>query len=484
MKRAIFQRFILIVSLALILCGSIFSAAISRIILERTEENMLYTVKITDHSLDYEGNLKEQVDKLRLIEGNEKTRFTVINMDGKVIADSEIADSSVMKNHIDRKEVKEALAKGLGFATRKSETLKIPMLYVAIISKNHQYIIRMAIPFSGVEQYAGLLIPAIFISIGVSLLVSVFIANRFAVSVTKPLNEIAAELNKLSQDKPDFQFKNYKYDEMNVIADTTMKMSRSVKESMDRIEFERMVRQEFFSNASHELKTPLTSVRGYLELLENNIVADENMKKDFLARIKKETINMTSLINDILMISRLETKEAEVTLSDVRLAPLVKEVCTSLEPLAQEYQVTVTTNCRPLMMYANTQQLRELFNNLIINAIKYNKPGGSVCVTVTAEQNEIIITVEDTGVGIPENAKVRIFERFYRVDKGRSKKVGGTGLGLSIVKHIVNYYNGTIEVSSKVGEGTTFTVRLPKHSELLPDNKVIREDREDGHSHI
>ena len=282
------------------------------------------------------------------------------------------------------------------------------------------------------------------------------------------MKEIAEELNKLSQEKPDFQFKKYDYEEMNVIADTTMKMSRAVKESMDRIEFERMVRQEFFSNASHELKTPLTSVRGYLELLENNLVADEKSKRDFLSRIKRETANMTSLINDILMISRLETKEAEVTLSDVRLAPLVKEVCASLEPLAKEYQVSLEINCRPLMIYANTQQMRELFNNLIINAIKYNRPMGKVWVTVSSEQSDIIITVKDTGVGVPEDAKQRIFERFYRVDKGRSKKVGGTGLGLSIVKHIVNYYGGSVEVESKVMEGSKFTVRLPKAPSKKP----------------
>ncbi len=467
MKRAIFQRFILIVSLALVLSGSIFSVAISRIILDRTEENMVYTVKITDHGLDYKGDLKAQIDALKQVEGNDRTRFTVIDLSGKVIADSEVEDSITMENHDDREEVKEALKNGLGYAMRKSETLRQPMLYVASISENKEFVIRMAIPFSGVEQYAGLLIPATIISIGITLIISIFIANSFASSVAKPLNEIAGELDKLSQDKPEFHFKKYKYNEMNVIADATMKMSQSVKESIEQIEFERMVRQEFFSNVSHELKTPLTSVRGYLELLENNMVADERMKKDFLARIKKETINMTSLINDILMISRLETKEAEVALSDVRLAPLVKEVCTSLEPLAQEYQVSISTNCRPLMMYANTQQLRELLSNLIMNAIKYNKLEGKVEVTVTSEQNEIVIMVEDTGVGIPEDAKVRIFERFYRVDKGRSKKVGGTGLGLSIVKHIVNYYNGSIEVQSKIGEGTRFTVRLPKHSDQL-----------------
>ncbi len=462
MKKAIFQRFIMIVSLALVLCGSIFGVAISWIIIARTEENMLYTVRIMDHGLEYDENLKSQVDELKLVKGNEMTRFTVIDLQGRVVADSEVSDSAEMENHSDREEVAEALASGIGYSRRRSETLDISMLYVASISYNGDYIVRMAVPFSGAEQYTGLLIPAILISIGITLLLSVVVANRFADSVTRPLKEIAGELNKLSQEKPEFHFKKYDYGEMNVIADTTMKMSRAVKESMDRIEFERMVRQEFFSNASHELKTPLTSIRGYLELLENNLVTDENSKRDFLTRIKKETSNMTNLINDILMISRLETKEAEVTLSDVRLAPLVKEVCASLEPLAREYQVSIESNCRPLMIYANMQQMRELLNNLMVNAIKYNKPMGKVWITVSSEQKDIIIMVEDTGVGIPEDARQRIFERFYRVDKGRSKKVGGTGLGLSIVKHIVNYYGGSVELESRVMEGSKFTVRLPK----------------------
>jgi two-component system phosphate regulon sensor histidine kinase PhoR len=222
-----------------------------------------------------------------------------------------------------------------------------------------------------------------------------------------------------------------------------------------------MVRQEFFSNASHELKTPLTSIRGYVELLQNDMATDEKMKKDFFSRIQKETDNMTELISDILMISRLETKEAEVILSEVRICPLLGEVCKSLEPLAKEYQVLIKTSCKPVTMKANEQQLRELFSNLITNAIKYNKPGGKVDVTVNVEVKDFVFVVEDTGVGVPEDAKQRIFERFYRVDKGRSKKVGGTGLGLSIVKHIVNFYDGTVEMESKLTEGTKFTVRLP-----------------------
>jgi two-component system phosphate regulon sensor histidine kinase PhoR len=461
MKKAIFQRFIWILSLALILSGSIFGVVISNIILDRTEDNMIYSVRITDHGLDYNSDLKEQVDLLKQVKGNEDTRFTVIDLKGNVIADSNVADNTTMENHRDREEVKEALANGIGYATRESETLKMPMLYVAALSENGQYILRMAVPFSGLEQYVGLLIPAIFFSIGITLIISMILANRFAESVTKPLTEIAEEMLKLKEENPEFHFQTYKYDEMNVIADTTLKMSKAMKESMNRIEFEKMVRQEFFSNASHELKTPLTSIRGYIELLEHDMAANENMKKDFMARIKKEAGNMTNLINDILMISRLETKEAEVVLSEVRICPLVEEICKTLEPLAQEYQVIIKTNCRPIKMFANAQQLQELFGNLITNAIKYNKPGGSVDVTVTSENKELVIMVSDTGVGIPEDAKQRIFERFYRVDKGRSKKVGGTGLGLSIVKHIVNFYEGSISVESKLQEGTRFTVKLP-----------------------
>lgn len=462
MKKAIFQRFILVLSLALILSGSIFGAVISNIILDRTENDMLYSIRIADYGFDYSGDIKEQVRRLKDIKGNEVSRFTVIDLHGNVVADSDVNDSTIMENHSDREEIKEAIKNRVGYAIRKSDTVSISMLYVACISKEENYILRMAVPFSGAEEYIGTLIPAILASIGITLLISIILAERFSRSVTKPLNEIAEEMLKLNEEDPEFHFRKYEYDEMNVIAETTMQMSKSVKESMKQIEFEKLIRQEFFSNASHELKTPLTSICGYIELLESDMVHDDNMRKDFLKRIKKEAENMTNLIGDILMISRLETKEAEVTLSDVRISPLLNEVCNSLEPLAKEYQVTLSTICSPLVIKANEQQMRELLNNLIINAIKYNKPGGKVKVTISSEGKEILIVVEDTGVGIPKEAQQRIFERFYRVDKGRSKKVGGTGLGLSIVKHIVNYYGGSIELESKVMEGSKFMVHLPR----------------------
>lgn len=170
---------------------------------------------------------------------------------------------------------------------------------------------------------------------------------------------------------------------------------------------------------------------------------------------------MTNLINDILMISRLEAKEAEVTYSTVRMVPLLTEIFESVEPIAAEYQVTLHKECEPVSIEASAKQLRELIMNLVSNGIKYNHPGGNVWVEISARGTDMCVRVRDDGCGIRKEDQDRIFERFYRVDKGRSKKMGGTGLGLSIVKHIAEYYNGHIELESEPGKGSCFAVTIP-----------------------
>ena len=245
-----------------------------------------------------------------------------------------------------------------------------------------------------------------------------------------------------------------------MIAETTMEMSKNVKAYLTRIDKEKRIRQEFFGNASHELKTPITSIQGYAELIENGMIQDENMKMDFIKRIKKEAINMAGLINDILMISRLEAKDAEVVVSDVRVSVLLEEIIDSLKPAAAAGQVFMHCDCQPLSIKANPQQMKELLSNLVSNAVKYNRPGGQVWVNIREKDGNMVARVRDNGVGILRKLD-RIFERFYRVDKGRSRKQGGTGLGLSIVKHIVNFYHGTIRVTSQLEEGTEFVVTIP-----------------------
>lgn len=460
MRRAIFKNFIIILLLALILSGSIFSVSISRILQEETRENMLNILQIVDQSLNYEEDINLQINQMKLIIESEEVRFTIIGTDGKVLVDSD-ADHTNMENHIDRAEVLEALKDGSGYARRESDTLGKSMLYVSYLSKQEDYILRLSKSSSGLIDYVAIILPAILLSLGVSLLLSIVLANSFSSSITKPLYEISEELLKLKDEEPQFTFKTYKYDELNLIAETTKQMADVVKKSIKNIEFEKMIRQEFFANASHELKTPITSIRGYIELIENGMATDEKMYSEFMFRIKKEAQNMAGLINDILMVSKLETKEAEVVITEIRICPLINQLIASLKPLAAEYDVNIEMSCKPIAIKANYDQMKELFNNLIVNAIKYNKAKGKVKIIVTTEGSDAVFVVEDTGVGIPKESQQRIFERFYRVDKGRSKKMGGTGLGLSIVKHIVNYYNGSIKLESKLGVGSKFTVKLP-----------------------
>lgn len=191
------------------------------------------------------------------------------------------------------------------------------------------------------------------------------------------------------------------------------------------------------------------------------MVTDEATKKEFLSRIKKETRSMTNLIDDILMISKLESKQHEVAFAPLRIKPLIEDIISSLSSVAQLQGISMTLDCEDITYYANAQQIHQLVNNLMSNAVKYNRENGRVQVTVKQEANNLLIAVADTGIGIPKASQGRVFERFYRVDKGRSKKMGGTGLGLSIVKHIVQFYNGSISLESQVNVGTTITVRLP-----------------------
>ena len=223
------------------------------------------------------------------------------------------------------------------------------------------------------------------------------------------------------------------------------------------------VRTDFAANVSHELKTPLTSIRGFVETLQAGAIDNPEMAHKFLNIIMMETERLTRLINDILSISKLESGDDEVAIERIRLDKKAQDVCDMLSIHAQEKQITVNcaTGNSPVYIMGNPDRVEQLLINLTENAIKYNEPGGSVTVQVFANDKEANVTISDTGIGIAEENLPRLFERFYRVDKGRSRQMGGTGLGLAIVKHIVRSMDGEIEVHSKLGEGTEFLVTLP-----------------------
>ena len=220
------------------------------------------------------------------------------------------------------------------------------------------------------------------------------------------------------------------------------------------------VRRDFAANVSHELKTPLTSISGFAELMENGMADNAQDVRRFAGRIYAEAQRLIALTDDIIRLSRIERTDTAEN-APVEMRALCDRAVETLRFAAGQKQVEITVTGGPVSIRGDQQMLDELVTNLIDNAVKYNRPGGRVDVALSAQDGLVCLRVADTGIGIPKEHQERIFERFYRVDKSRSKQTGGTGLGLSIVKHIVERHGGSITLQSAPGEGTAVTVRLP-----------------------
>ena len=464
MKRAIVKRFIVVLIVAMAISSIVISMSYYRLASHRVMEDMKPVLLLLDATIDWESSdLEKQIVEISK-QMNDDYRITLIDQDGSVLADSETGNPETMENHKNRKEVKEAFQNGFGTKVRNSSTIKGSMMYAAYCSPTQHKVIRISIHHDVITDLMKMMVPSIAISLLLALSVAGVLTNKFANSVTKPILEISHKLEGIYDEKIDFNFPHYQYDELNIIARTTTDMSKSVQDYIRKLEKEKTIRQEFFSNASHELKTPLTAIRGYAELLQSGMASDTNMQKEFLGRIHSEVEEMTSLINDILMISRLETKELMPTKEMLCVKSVAEEVKKTLKPLADENNVSLEIHCCDDFVYMDRSHLQGILSNLMGNAVKYNRPGGFVQTDITMDSTSLSIRVEDSGIGIAKEDQKRIFERFYRVDKGRSKRVAGTGLGLSIVKHVTEFYGGCVSVESQSGVGSTFLVQLPAAS--------------------
>jgi two-component system phosphate regulon sensor histidine kinase PhoR len=223
-----------------------------------------------------------------------------------------------------------------------------------------------------------------------------------------------------------------------------------------------IIRSEFSANVSHELKTPLTTIVGFAEIIKEGMVTDSESIKKYCGTINAEGLRLISLIEDIMRLSKIEEGLEGRDYSLISLSEISREVIKLLKKKADEHDIVLVNNTDDIYMEANRNYLSELIYNLVDNAIKYNKPGGEVKLSIQKVDGNIEVSVNDTGIGIPEEHQRRVFERFYRVDKSRSKETGGTGLGLAIAKHITELYGGKINLVSRVNEGTTITVTFPE----------------------
>ena len=408
----------------------------------------------TEAELASQGVSMSGLDYLNGLEAKDY-RITWIDADGTVLFDNAV-NANEMENHLEREEIIEALADGYGESVRYSNTLSDKQLYSAIRLSDGSVLRLSSVQMAVWALLLGFAQP-ICLVILIAFVLSFVLASRLTKRILTPINGI-------DPDDPLQHIDEEEYKEIAPLLRRIQSQNEQLKRDQKEIEKAALIRQEFTANVSHELKTPLHAISGYAELIEKEMVKEEDIKP-FAGRIREESTRMTKLVEDIIDLTKLDNGGVEMKWEDCDLYRIAENAVDSLETPASQLDVIINIQGSDAPSWGVPQLLYSIIYNLCDNAIKYNHADGCVDVIVQPNKYETSIIVKDTGIGIPEECCERIFERFYRVDKSRSKEVGGTGLGLSIVKHAVMIHNGKIEVKSKVGEGTEMLVSIPNKQE-------------------
>ncbi|MBI5884010.1 MAG: HAMP domain-containing protein [Elusimicrobia bacterium] len=307
-------------------------------------------------------------------------------------------------------------------------------------------------------------LPAWGAAAAVLLLAASFPAARgLSRSLGQPLHDIREAAEKIAAGDFSARVGPVPGDEHRQLAAALDKMAARIQDDLSRLERVEKMRKDFVANVSHELRTPLAAVKAYAETLVSGEPQDVKTRQEFCREIEGNADRMTRLVDDLLTLSSLESGARSPTKEPVSLMRVAGEVVAALKPLAQRKRIVLRLDPFPDMpgVPADRGQLKQVFTNLIDNAVKYTPEAGVVRVHAAVGKGEVRVTVEDSGCGIPAEHLPRIFERFYRVDKARSREQGGTGLGLAIVKHIVEAHAGSVAIQSEPGQGSTFSFTLP-----------------------
>ena len=382
--------------------------------------------------------LMERMEHEGFVNPQEELRITWIAEDGSVLYDS-YSGEDVLDNHKQRPEVVQAMQKGQGTSIRKSQTMGQNIFFYAKRVQDGT-ILRIAKQAGSIwNVYRNTLPITVLIAI-LSFLISVWIARQLTRAFVSPIEQMAANMGQMEN------VSTYK---------ELMPFIELIRSRHEEALRNGKIRQEFTANVSHELKTPLTAISGYAELIANGM-ASKKEGRHFAEEIHRNAQRLLALINDILQLSELDdSSDYKSSFESVDVYATAVRCVEMLQPVAGKHGVMLSLKGTPLVIQANRGLLEELVYNLCDNAIRYNRQGGHVWVTVTDK-----LIVQDDGIGISPKYQKRVFERFFRVDKSRSRKTGGTGLGLAIVKHIAEVHGAAVSLDSDIGIGTTVHVEF------------------------
>ena len=446
LSRTVYRSCMLAALGATLVCIGIFSGfayhQVSRENASNLREEAIYIARAVELSgLEY----------LQHLSPAEGSRVTWIAASGQVLYDTGLPAGS-MENHSMRTEVQQALEQGMGQSSRYSSTLT---------QRTHNYAVRIAdgsvVRFSVTQaSNLSLLQMAFFPTLALVAAMTLLVAAKTARNLVEPINRIDLQAPLESQT----------YEELRPLVRRIGTQNQQILDQMKHLtqehEEQDRYRREFTANVSHELKTPLTSISGFAEIIRDGLVRPEDVPR-FAGNIYKEARRLITLVGDIIKITQMDDQQLPIQREQLDLRALCADVLDHLQPAADSAGVHMTLEGESHWINGARQIADEMVYNLCDNAIKYNRPGGTVWVRLEAQDAETVaLSVEDTGIGIPEEHQSRVFERFYRVDKNRSREIGGTGLGLSIVKHGALYHGAALYLNSAPGVGTKITVVFPK----------------------
>lgn len=440
MKRKINTRLVLIAILA-VLASTISTTIVYYNLFQRQIRNDLSVSAKLLKDTHYFETSDINPDNIDLSTDISELRVTWVDTDGTVLYDND-ASTTALGNHSDRPEIQEAFENGVGECVRRSNTMNKNTFYYAVLLDN-KTVLRVSTEVGSIWSVFLAVSPMIMLIVIIIVVVCIALSHMLTRQLIAPIEKMAQNMEDASMEPP--------YKELVPFASMIRKQHTDILSAAK-------ARQDFSANVSHELKTPLTAISGYAELIEAGMV-DEEKQKHFIQEIRKNAQRLLSLINDIIRLSELDRTDSQSTFDKFDLNEIVSECMEALDVNAKNRQVTLEYTGEKCNICGSKEMMRELTDNLVQNAIRYNKPNGSVWVEVHGGDQPRLV-VRDNGIGIPADEQQRIFERFYRVDKSRSKATGGTGLGLAIVKHIVEIHDAKLSLESELGQGTTITVNF------------------------
>lgn len=402
-------------------------------------------------------------------------RITIIDRDGTVVADSDV-ELSALGNHSNRHEVQEALAGREASEIRMSSVYHEMQIYYAIplVIQGRNMALRLSIPIRRNVFFSSNVRQDSVFSMLIVLTVVLVVSFVIAAKILRPLNELKETAH--HYEKGDFDYKPLVTSprEFVELADNIESMGKTLQQniqdlSQSRDELRRLerVRKDFVANVSHELKTPVTAITGFIETLQDGAINDRDTAQHFLDIMSQQSIRLNNIIDDLLTLSQLEQSGAKIETQPVNFLDIVTDVLAEQSFLAQSKNISINYEAFPqdavIYLTANPGLMSQAIGNIVNNSVKYCPEGSHVQISANREQSRVKIIIEDTGNGIPEEYQKRVFERFFRVDKGRSRETGGTGLGLAIVHHIINLHGGKIKACNRKDgkSGARFEMELP-----------------------